>query len=75
MLKKKSNSTSCHALIIKIYLPTCCENEDHKPICNYWRRRQGYRVPKQKWKNTKNIYSKEIQKIIGAIKGCWNAEK
>jgi hypothetical protein len=33
---------------------------------------------KWKWENTKNIsktYSKEIQKIIGARKGCWNAEK
>jgi len=35
LIKKKPNPTSCHALIIKIYLPTYCENEDHKPICNY----------------------------------------
>jgi hypothetical protein len=34
---------------------------------------------KWKWENTKNIYIKkylkEIQKIIRARKGCWNAEK
>jgi len=35
---------------------------------------------KKKWENTKNIYikkqySEESQKIIGARKGCWNAEK
>jgi hypothetical protein len=36
-------------------------------------------VPTKKWENTKKyIYKKyleEIQKIIGARKGCWNAEK
>jgi hypothetical protein len=32
-------------------------------------------IPTQKWENT-NIYIQEkIQKIIGARKGCWNAEK
>jgi len=39
------------------------------------------KTKKQWWENTKNIYIyinkylKEIQKIIGAKKGCWNAEK
>jgi len=28
-----------------------------------------------KKKKYKYIYSEEIQKIIGARKGCWNAEK
>ena len=34
--------------------------------------------PQKIWENTKTIskkYSEEIQKIIGARKGCWNAEK
>jgi len=30
--------------------------------------------PNKNEKNTKNIYSEEIQKIIWARKGCWNAE-
>jgi len=29
----------------------------------------------RKYKKYKKKYSKEIQKIIGARKGCWNAEK
>ena len=35
-------------------------------------------VPTKEWENTKKYqkkYSEEIQKIIGARKGCWNTEK
>ena len=33
------------------------------------------KVKMRKYKNISKTYSKEIQKIIGARKGCWNIEK